>query len=982
MILLLLAGLLLSIPVHAATWRIQTPACAGAMNCYSPLSVANLQTVFDSAACGDTVIIEHYGLNNASVSITNAFLTYRKQCPLGSEIVYTTDLDESWLPAAGYRILPSYRNLLPRIGLDAAIGNNAGLSIANKPNQPSGLRFDGIWFDLGPNYTVSSVVPFSYWAYLGEVSTTGADTPATALTSNILFNRTLWYGQYAVNQGASGTMPSSSLIAMIRLNTKDFTFTNSYVGGIQGDTSNDFGGGLDSAVIRCAESCGAAGLPVRIHNNVFCCGWTEHFLTGGNLKGMYLGNPMADYIDFQHNVILNSPRFMLGSRTFLGNNFHPFIKNFFEIKEGTHSTFRWNTGVNSWNNDFSQWFGAKVSHYMDSTPNNYCGGNPTATLSTGAHGANSRVQVTGGCTQFLSRGGAVIGICKIASCSETLFFNDGEWEYHRVESVVDPVNFIYNTDAAYTTAFSTTNTQFMTVTDPWTNVDQILIENNLFRNAATAVEVDGGDTADYCVQVNRCMSNVVIRNNLQLIDSPDANFGAAGIQPSLAKLAYGGSGITIDHNGTVIQPTAHPSARTLNSVFYMDFASRRSYSGLRITSNLGAPTLFGIVNASGGATLGDSLATFGGAGLLFSRNSFVGTAGASLGPGAFARCSAGQTCSSNVFDNYDGVNLDYRFLDPIRNNFQFKPGEIAIVGATNASPIVLTTSTAHGFQRGQPIRVQDVRGNTAANGQWVICFRTTGDFDATHIPLCNSDLGAIAGNGNYTSGGVVYTALWQGGADGQDMGPDYSSVPLLHVSITPMTRAALFTIQVPSKMSEQSCQIEVTPDSGLLDDSADYTVVNALRPDYFKRADHDSVNIRATVDATRAWRFFQVGDASSVTGDDGKSHNLELSPSTTYYWRILCGGAMERGSFATTASSSGATQFQVRYSVGRGGTRARLRYGQQAGSLTTGPATPCAGTCSLPLPVQSGRQIVYYIDELDSGGVVLFTTPVRVEAVL
>ena len=70
-----------------------------------------------------------------------------------------------------------------------------------------------------------------------------------------------------------------------------------------------------------------------------------------------------------------------------------------------------------------------------------------------------------------------------------------------------------------------------------------------------------------------------------------------------------------------------------------------------------------------------------------------------------------------------------------------------ITAATNANPIQITTSTAHGLATGAVVFVAGVLGNTAANGFWVA--NVTG---ANTFQLNNS-----IGNGAYTSGGKVYT---------------------------------------------------------------------------------------------------------------------------------------------------------------------------------------------------------------------------------
>lgn len=80
----------------------------------------------------------------------------------------------------------------------------------------------------------------------------------------------------------------------------------------------------------------------------------------------------------------------------------------------------------------------------------------------------------------------------------------------------------------------------------------------------------------------------------------------------------------------------------------------------------------------------------------------------------------------------------------------------AITGATNATPIVIT-SNSHGFSNGDIVVIQGVGGNTAANGTWKIANVATNTFELT--TTTNEALNAV-GNGAYTSGGrVIDTTL-------------------------------------------------------------------------------------------------------------------------------------------------------------------------------------------------------------------------------
>lgn len=70
---------------------------------------------------------------------------------------------------------------------------------------------------------------------------------------------------------------------------------------------------------------------------------------------------------------------------------------------------------------------------------------------------------------------------------------------------------------------------------------------------------------------------------------------------------------------------------------------------------------------------------------------------------------------------------------------------LTITGATNATPIVITTSAAHGLSTGNEVLIYGVQGNPAANGLHQITVLTTTTFS----------LDGVAGNGAYTSGGTA-----------------------------------------------------------------------------------------------------------------------------------------------------------------------------------------------------------------------------------
>ena len=68
-----------------------------------------------------------------------------------------------------------------------------------------------------------------------------------------------------------------------------------------------------------------------------------------------------------------------------------------------------------------------------------------------------------------------------------------------------------------------------------------------------------------------------------------------------------------------------------------------------------------------------------------------------------------------------------------------------ISDATNAEPIKITTTAAHGYVTDDKVNIGGVEGNTAANGVWTVILVDADEFT----------LNGTTGNGAYTSGGVV-----------------------------------------------------------------------------------------------------------------------------------------------------------------------------------------------------------------------------------
>jgi len=74
---------------------------------------------------------------------------------------------------------------------------------------------------------------------------------------------------------------------------------------------------------------------------------------------------------------------------------------------------------------------------------------------------------------------------------------------------------------------------------------------------------------------------------------------------------------------------------------------------------------------------------------------------------------------------------------------------IALTAATNATPIVCTSATAHGLSTGHQVRIAGAVGNTAANGNWTV----------TVVDASNFSLNTSVGNGTYTANSAYFASI-------------------------------------------------------------------------------------------------------------------------------------------------------------------------------------------------------------------------------
>lgn len=125
---------------------------------------------------------------------------------------------------------------------------------------------------------------------------------------------------------------------------------------------------------------------------------------------------------------------------------------------------------------------------------------------------------------------------------------------------------------------------------------------------------------------------------------------------------------------------------------------------------------------------------------------------------------AGTLFVVNTFDpetNFEAVTSeeceveDFKFklaAAPIIDDVVLKSETVTVTNATNATPIVLTSSADHGFVDGMSVTIASVGGNTNANGTYYVKKLTSTTFSLYTDEALTT---GRAGNAAYTSGGTA-----------------------------------------------------------------------------------------------------------------------------------------------------------------------------------------------------------------------------------
>ncbi len=913
--------------------------------CTYPATPAGLQQAITAASCGDTVSVEAGVTFDSSGANAPTYSVANKDCPAGNELTITTAKSD-WLPAADEKILPSYLPLIPLLKLS---GTTPGQNTAffKIPELSAGIKVVGVGFKLA-----SQTGPWNFIVLGNDACCPAAPSKTLAdLTDRVVFDRVLFKGDFTETQQNTANMFYG--------NVKDFRLLNSFFTDVYYPQA---GSGVEGHVYTTQNSPG----PNLFRNNFFSTGYGETTIFGGAPSSIASPQITTANITIEHNSVLHPLKWFKGTPYYVGDSRQACMKNFFEFKQGTDALIRWNQGENNYTNCGSQWHGVTMTirnQYTQDSGNGVLDeGKRTFTFKPG-----DSVLV-----------GSEVGIARVANPS---YWTPSDWEFHTVVSIgsCNWTTCTVTVDTAYTQAYSSDgkyeDLKSVQVCVPWWSISRVQIYGNFFKNTLAGLNYLGIDDSHRGGGTN----DVQFFNNIIANNSPYMNSLPYGLYDSMAliaRLSNQGVRPTIANNTYWNGPrNTYPQIAPGLTIEQNGIAGNLTHD-LKYMSNLTGPGAGLGGSGSGGA---DLLNRYTDGTTEVTNNSFAGNGNISGVAGSWpcgatpSQCYAAATPPRVIGRNVFGPNYGPRFVSPEANDFHPNPMQVNICGATNAKPIRVTTCSPHGFSENDTVAISGVTGNTAANGQFAIKNVTGTQFGLTDTSPERKD---IQGNGSYSGGGTLKNPYFLGGSDSRDIGADTEQVAAIrYLKVIPGPTELLFSWNLPSVLADKACQLEVSPDEALFSEQGEYTVVNALRPDYFKRADSDRANPRAVKTQDGAWRWFLVGEAVSETGDDGQSHSLVLSADTTYYYRVLCGGAFEQGKIKTLASSthSGTVNFDIKLKPAVG-SKVRARYGSRRSGLTTGSPVGCTGGCTVTIPAQTGTQLIYYLDELNDADQVVFAS--------
>ncbi len=210
------------------------------------------------------------------------------------------------------------------------------------------------------------------------------------------------------------------------------------------------------------------------------------------------------------------------------------------------------------------------------------------------------------------------------------------------------------------------------------------------------------------------------------------------------------------------------------------------------------------------------------------------------------------------------------------------------------------------------------------------------------------------------------------GTDGRDIGADFSQLPAMnsfHVEVADTLAAVSFQVTDPIKSIPCVIRASLDPEmKGVIPD---------LDPSIYIRP--DSSDSAGNVSADDNTRILMLGQ------------NVALTPDTTYYYYVGCGGISRWGSFHTARPARGGPRHASISASPKQPGVAELAvewgyaYDRRAGIRDRQVRTqPCRArqSCHIDIEVPKGKTVFYRISYRDKVGSVLRTDPLRVAMAL
>jgi hypothetical protein len=254
---------------------------------------------------------------------------------------------------------------------------------------------------------------------------------------------------------------------------------------------------------------------------------------------------------------------------------------------------------------------------------------------------------------------------------------------------------------------------------------------------------------------------------------------------------------------------------------------------------------------------------------------------------------------------------------------------LTITGATNATPIVITTSAAHGLVSDKIVCITGVTGNTAANGIWKITVLSPTTFLIKN-PI---SLQSTVGNGAYVSGGAVsfppvllysddctreWTTnratylyeLFQGTTDG--LTPDASGSNLITNVFYEVTAGPGLNTSISSGPTAPAWSTATIPGQTLTVNGITYAARPAIIPDFVPGATYAVGQMvrgatSAAIDASRSNELPYVFLVTSITTGVAGGSYPAWATSTVETWKSSAVGETTEGTYTSTTVSGGVT---------------------------------------------------------------------------